>query len=289
MKRLYCSNSDWLGSVVLGVLTFIMFSSNAYASDVRQLWQSRDQFLALERQDSSLGGKATLNDHPAEISPDRLTAILASIELQSPESKAAERLFTPQSLEVLVPEMIQGFKKAAPGEDLTFAVIGLHKSLFGLAKSPKVTTGRAFFAGGRFNVIFGYAQKDFNEREDRRLAPLTPGKRQRPLDGEWSIISQQGRNGFALVRKDWVTFSDEWRAAVAQTPAVEKVASPSQPAPVAEQNAPAAQAAPAQQVKQTDDTRKPAERLTTLNELKERGLISEEEYRSKRLEILNRL
>ncbi|MDO9068259.1 MAG: SHOCT domain-containing protein [Deltaproteobacteria bacterium] len=289
MKRLYCSNFDWLGSVVLGVLTFIMFSSNAYASDVRQLWQSRDQFVALERQDSLPSGSATLNDHPVEIFPDRLTAILASIELQSPDSKAPERLFTLQSLEVLVPEMVQGFKKAALGEDLTFAVIGLHKSLFGLAKSPKVTTGRAFYKEGRLNIIIGFAQKDFNEREDRRLSPFTPGNRQKALDVEWTLLPQPGQNGFALVRKDWVTFSDEWRAAVAQAPVVEKVAPPSQSAPVAEQNAPAVQAAPAQQVKQTDDTRKPAERLTTLNELKEKGLISEEEYRSKRLEILNRL
>jgi hypothetical protein len=37
------------------------------------------------------------------------------------------------------------------------------------------------------------------------------------------------------------------------------------------------------------DTRKLAERLTTLNELKEKGLISEEEYRGKRLDILNGL
>ena len=232
--------------------------------------------MALERQDSNPGGTLISNDHPVEISPDRLTAYLASIELQSPDSKKPEQLFTLQSLEVLVPEMLQGFKKAAPGEDVTFATIGLHRSLLGFAKSPRVTTGRAFYKGGRLNVIIGYAQRDFNEREDRRLSPFIPGNRQKPLEGEWSLLPQPGQNGFALVRKDWVTFSDEWRVSVPQKPA-------------AEQNVPLVQTAPARPVKQNNDTRKPAERLTTLNELKEKGLISEEEYRSKRLEILNSL
>jgi hypothetical protein len=42
-------------------------------------------------------------------------------------------------------------------------------------------------------------------------------------------------------------------------------------------------------VKRNLDTRSPADRLNTLNELKDKGLISVEEYREKRLEILNGL
>jgi hypothetical protein len=289
MKTCTWSNAGRFGLLASVLIMVIVCGSTSDASDVKQLWQSRDQFVALDRQDSPSGGGSIANDHPVEISPDRLTAILASIELQSPDSKNPEQLITPQSLEVLVPEMLQGFKKASPGEDVTFAVIGLYKTKLGFGKHPRVTTGRAFYKGGRLNIIFGFAQKDFNEREDRRLSPLIPGNRQKPLEGEWSIISQPGRNGFALVRKDWVIFSDEWRAVVAQAPVVEKVATPSQQAPVAEQNAPVVQAAPVQPVKQTDDTRKPADRLTTLNELKKKGLISEEEYNSKRLEILKGL
>ena len=71
-----------------------------------------------------------------------------------------------------------------------------------------------------------------------------------------------------------MTFSDQW-----QTPAVQP--------PVAEQKVPQPQAAPAQTEKGNNDMRRPADRLTTLNELKDKGLISEEEYRTKRLEILN--
>jgi hypothetical protein len=276
MKTFSFRDANWIYCVVSALLVFVMLSSNSDASDVRQLWQSRDQFVALERQDSTQGVTVISNDHPVEISPDRLTAFLASIELQSPDSKTAEQLITKQSLEVLVPEMVQGFRKAAHGEDVTFAIIGLHKSLLGFAKSPKVTTGRAFYKEGRLNVIFGLAQKDVNEREDRRLSPFTPGNRRKPLEGDWTLLPQPGQSGFTLVRKDWVVFSDEWRASSVRIPVVE-------------QNAPSVQTTSAKPKKSDNDTRKPAERLTTLNELKEKGLISEGEYRSKRLEILNGL
>ncbi len=278
MKKFPVGDSGRLCSIVVAMLTFLMFSSTSHAADVRQLWQSRDQFVALERQDSPAGVAAILNDHPVEIAPDRLTAMLASITLQSPDSKTPEQLITTQSLEVLVPELLAGFRKASPGEDVTFAVIGLHRSLYGFAKSPKVTTGRAFYQDGRLNVIFGFAQKDVNEREDRRLAPFSPGSRQKPLEGEWQLLPQPGPNGLTLVRKDWVAFSDKWLPAAAKTPTDEKSIPSVQNAPVQPQPG-----------KPGNDPRKPAERLSTLNELKEKGLISEEEFRSKRTEILNGL
>ena len=276
MKMFRCCVTNWLCSAASGLLVLLMLSSAALASDVRYLWQSRDQFVALERQDLPQGGTATLNDHPAEIVPDRLTSILASITVREAGSSKPEQLFTDQSLEMLVPHLAQGFQQAAPGEDVTFAIIGLHKSLFGFAKSPKVTTGRVFFKNGRLNVILGLVRNDVNEREDRRLSPYTPGSRQKASQGEWTLLPQPGQNGFSLTRKDWVTFSDTWQPSVAQTP-------------VAEQKTPAMQTAPVQPEKPVADIRSPADRLTTLNELKNKGLISEEEYRVKRLEILNGL
>jgi len=276
MKAINCRNSYWFFFAVSALSAILMLSSTSHGSDVRKLWQSRDQFVALERVDYPAGATVNSNDHPVEISPDRLTAILASIEFNSVDIKKPEQLITSQSLEVLVPQLVQGFRQATPGEDVTFAVIGLHKSLFGFAKSPKVTTGRAFYSGGRLNIIFGLVQKEFNEREDRRLNPFLPGSRQKANEEGWTILPEPGQNGFTLVRKDWVAFSDEWRVPVEQKP-------------VAEQNIPPVPATPVQPLKQHNDTRKPADRLTTLNELKDKGLISEEEYRSKRMEILNGL
>ena len=292
MKTFRYGAATWFCTSTLALLVLLMFSSLSSASDVRNLWQSRDQFVALERQDSSGSGDSIANDHPAEINPDRLSALLASIDVRSEDSGRPERLFTNESLEALVPQMVKGFHQAAAGEDVTFAIIGLYKAMYGFAKSPKVTTGRAFYKSGRLNIIFGFVRKDFNEREDRRLSPLTPGSRQNSIEGEWTVLPQSALNGFSLVRKDWMVFSDVWQAPVAIPPVIEQnnpkvQTTPAQP--VNEQNPPKVQTTPAQPVKQPIDTRSPAERLITLNELKNKGLISDEEYRNKRMEIMNGL
>lgn len=273
MKIIDCKGAAWLySSVSLVLVSLLMLVSTSGASDIRQLWQSRDQFVALEK----LEGNVAVNNHPTEISAEKLATILSSIMVKTPDSKTEEKLFTEQSVEVLAPEMSQAFKKANQNQDVVFAIIGLHKSLFGFAKSPKVTTGRAFYKDGRLNVIFGFAQQDFNEREDRRLHPFVPGSREKSLDGEWSIVAQPERNGFNLLRKDWVTISGEWQMPVAQPAAVGR-------------NVPTVQPQLSKPAKPGSDTRNPSERLITLNELKDKGLISEEEYRLKRTEILNGL
>lgn len=276
MKICRYRDANRLCILTVTVMVLLLITTMAHASDRRQLWQSRDQFVALEPQDVIPGETARTNNHPCEIAPDRLTAMLASIAFRSADSGKPEQLLTNQSLEVLVPHLVQGFRQATPGEDVTFAVIGLHKTMLGLAMSPTVTTGRAFYKEGRLNIIFGLVRQDFNEREDRRLAPFTPGNRHTAAAGEWTLQQQPGQNGFTLVRKDWVAFSDEWRAAVIHMPA-------------AEQNPASIQTMPAQRGKQNIDTRSPAERLATLNELKNKGLITDEEYRGKRMEILNGL
>jgi hypothetical protein len=115
-----------------------------------------------------------------------------------------------------------------------------------------------------------------NERDDRRLVPFTPGSRQDITVGEWTLLPQPDQPGYSLIRNDWVTFNNEWRAPAAQIP-------------VPAQNVPASQISPVPSVKQQTDTLRPADRLATLKELKDKGLISEDEYRSKRMEILNGL
>jgi hypothetical protein len=269
--------SRWTGRLCTAVaaLTFLITAVAARAADSRQLWSSREQFVALAPQEKPANGPAQPNDHPVELALDRLTAILESIDIRATAGGKPEALFTKAAIEVIAPELLNGLKLASPKEDVTFAVIGLHSALYGLAKSPRVTTGRVFYKDGRLNIILGLVQQEVRDRDDRRLFPFTPGSRNSVSEGDWSLPQQQVLQGFTQLRKDWLTFSGEWRAAVVQ-------------APVAEQR-PAAQITPPAPVKQVVDTRSPAERLVTLKELKDKGLINDEEYRTKRLEILNGL
>ena len=137
---------------------------------------------------------------------------------------------------------------------------------------PRVTTGRLFVRNGRLNLIVGLAQRDVNEREDRRLAPFTPGSRKTAAAGEWQLHVPTEPTGYTMVRHDWVTVATNWQP----LPSAES------PPTVPSNHAPAV-------LKQREQSRSLAERLTTLKELKNKGLITDEEYRSKRLQILNEL
>lgn len=244
----------------------------AAAAERHLLWQSRDQFVALEPQDAEKTGPATPNEHPATLTDVQLATLLVPLQFQPTGSAASEPLFTRKTLETLTPQLILGLQKAAPGEDITFAVIGLHDALYGLSKEPRVTTGRLFVRSGRLNLIIGLAQRDVNEREDRRLAPFTPGSRKAAAAGEWLLHVPTEPSGYTMVRRDWVSVATGWQPppSADSTPTAPANQSPAVP-------------------NRREQSRSPAERLTTLNELKTRGLITDEEYRSKRLQILNDL
>jgi hypothetical protein len=269
MKTIRCSGTKWLNSLGYAVLGLLLLSSVSSASGGRYLWQSRDQFVAVVSRDTAKNAAADVNDHPVEMPLDRLSSIFSSISVRLSDGEKPGPLFTAAAVQVLVPYLQQGLRQAAPGDDVVFAVFGLHDALYGLAKSPRVTTGRVFYKAGKLNLIVGLVQKDVNEREDRRLSPFTPGSRQQISTGEWALLTDT-----PLVRRDWMAFGEEWQAPVV-------------PAAVVEKKAAAGQVAPVQPVKRQEEVRKPAERLMILNELKEKGLITEDEYRAKRLEILN--
>lgn len=255
----------------LAIVIILLLAATALAANRNTLWQTRDQFVALEPQDSLPAGPAEPNDHPVRLTSDRLTAILASLEIRTSDGDKPKPLFTAAAVQSIAPHLLRGLMEASPAEDVTFAVIGLHDTLYGLGKTPKVTTGRVFYWAGRFNLIIGLAHQEVRDREDRRLSPFTPGSRQKALQGEWEILPHPGQQGSSLNRKDWVVFNDAW-----QTPVAE-------PAPAA---TPAAAAQPGMR---SNDTRMPAERLTTLKDLRDKGLISEEEYQRKRGQILDGL
>lgn len=260
----------WFMAVAVLILFTAVKAVHA-ADSKRNIWQSRDQFVSVVPQDSAKDAAPAANDHPVELSLDRLNSILSSINVRLTDSEKPGPLFTTAAVQALAPHLQQGLRQAGPGDDVVFAVFGLHDALYGLAKSPRVTTGRVFYKSGKLNLIVGLVQKEVNDREDRRLSPFTPGSRQKAAAGEWALLTDT-----PLVRKDWMVFGEEWQA-------------PVMPATIIEKKAAAGQSTAVQPAKRREDVRKPAERLVILNELKEKGLITEDEYRVKRLEILNEI
>lgn len=233
------------------------------AAERRLLWESREQFVALEPRE--IAGN---NAHPLEIEPDRLRAQLRALRLQPSVDEKAVPLFTNDSVTTLVEYLQQGLRQASPREDVTFAVIGLYDALYGLAKQPQVNTGRLFVQDGRLNLIIGLAHREVKEREDRRLFPFTPGSRMVKASAPWVLQLPPEPSGMKLVQQNWVAIPLDWQAAVHSDSPQTTGQLPAHPTP---------------------PPRSPAERLGVLKELLNQQLITTEEYQSKRREILQGL
>ena len=270
-----CLSRFWLLCLVVTFLNNSCLVSPLWADDRKMLWQSREQFVAIEPLEKNTDAP---NTHPVEVAAENLTANMAALALRSEESAAAEPLFTQETLQTVVPYLQQALRTASSGDDVIFAVIGLHKSLYGLAKRPKVTTGRLFFRDKKLHMIIGLAQQDVNDRIDRRLEPFTPGSRQKAANGNWKIVPHDGFDLFQMKRKDWVVFNDVLKIIIAPQPPVAKSAST--PAVVYASEPPRESPAEGKNL---------VERLKVLNELKNNGLITDAEYQDKRRQILNSL
>jgi hypothetical protein len=253
-----------------------MKSDQAGETAVRTVWKSRDQYVAVARQDRPAVGTAPANAHPAEVSSDRLRIALASIEVLFPGEDEPTRLFNDPELRTLSEHVRTGLASAAPDEDVTFAVIGNHPALLGMVKVPKVTTGRVFCRDGELNIIFGDFLRVVNDGEDRRLYPFLPGSRNAAPRPKWALKTKPGGEAWSMKRADWLAIP----LAGPATPIVS-------PSPRPDAGAEGREATPDQPA--AAGKKSAAERLQTLNDLRDKKLISEDEYQAKRREILDGL
>lgn len=265
----------------------IVSPCTALAAGGKTIWQSRDQFVAIEKQD---GEGATANNHPAKLSADQLRSMLESLETTETGKNKPLPVFNEPEREILVEMLREGLSLAGPKEDVTFAVIGQFPALMGLARERKVTTGRVFYREGELNIIFGMVHQDFKDNEDRRLAPFVPGSRTRSAELGGRISASAEQLYFTMKRGDWLVFSP---ASIGSSPGMSgESATPAVKPEQAGRRPPETDITRKQEskpVKPDKQGKTVEERLMLLNELRNKKLITEEEYRAKRLEILNEL
>ena len=239
------------------------------------LWQARDQYVTVVPQENG----AAVNQQPVSIPVGELQRLLGSIQLLKGDNQPAQPLFTASEVQTLADAVSTGLSQAGPREDISFVIIGYYPTLMGLAKEMKVTTGRIFYADARLNLILGAAQGAYDERQDRRLYPLLPGSRVRTADLGGRIVAAHGTTDLTLKRDDWLQFP----YVPGQTPVV---------AP-ATQSAPVPTTAEPPRATPVEPTikhhRSIEERLQILKGLKEKGLITDDEFNAKRKEILDQL
>jgi hypothetical protein len=261
--------------IVVVALTFGVGEARAAAAGGKTvIWEEGDQFVAIVPQDAGPDAQPPANDQPVALDADLIGALLGTVAVKATQKDEPLPLFTEGILTLLVPQLQKGLQQAGPREDVTFAVVGLNPVLFGFVKRPGATTGRVFYQGGKLQLILGLVQQELGRNEDRRLNPFTPGSRQRPAQGTWLLVAKAGQEPLDLKRPDWVLLDPAKRVVTAAAPAPQTAAAaPASPPP----------AVP----KVSGQERSMAERLTTLNDLKGKGLISDQEYRAKRQEIMS--
>lgn len=313
--------------LTLAIMLASVTVPDAEAGNQVRLWKHRDQYVRLESQDRGAQPSGP-NDHPVTLAPERIREMLGSLDVRYPKRDKIEPLFTSSELNTLQDAVSMGLAKATAGQDVTFAIVGIHRGLMSFSHDRSVTTGRIFFSKGKLNLILGRLHEEYNEEEDRRMHPFVPGRRKYKAPRSWEtekpyeIVKQGGvalKKQGDIERYDWLMLDPDpklWKAIRAEKKAAKETAKAAfqEASQVRQKSAEvsaeqerlraeleslkkdmrAIKQAPAVVPAATQASRPEAGdsvkvRLRRLKDLRDEELITEDEYRAKRQEILDSL
>jgi len=224
----------------------------------RYAYRPEHGFVRIE----SIEAGARDNAHPAAVSGEALRAVLENLKVKG-TSLHPVAVFDKEELVEFVPPMASALRNAGPQEDVTFAVAG-QRGLFGRFSGTTFTTGRLYVRDGEINVIFGQMHERYEDRNGATpvQVPFEIGSRERRIEDTWQLQT----SGACVVQR-----RGDWIAADAGCLRDASSAIPTS-APTADGDAIRVQEVEA--------------RLRLLDQLKQRGAITEEEYRERRKAIL---
>ncbi len=263
------------------------------------IWTNQDQFVRIESQDRD-SIMVSANDHPAKLSANLIRKTLGSLEVQFQGEEKPVPIFSQEELEILGEPISRGLAQAEPNEDITFAIAGIHQG----RTSQDISTYRLFVQDDRLNLIIG----TLHQKYTGDMALLIPGSRKyTPHSINWTIEPRVGMkhktNGAltsdVVTRYDWLILNptpDTFREAAQIWEDSAEFESEQhrmqQKIQKMEQSI--------EQIKRTSTTGTPMtapavptelnkieQRLQVLQQLKNKGLINDDEFRSKKQEILD--
>lgn len=280
-----------------GVMDFLFGKKPEAESEVKvnpnqRVWRIAE-FTAIRIVPREAG--AVPNAHPVRVQPELLRQQLALVRARLRGGEAP--LFFADELADLIEPLAEALAVAGADDDLV--LLSTARRDGGVLSTPLGITARLFVQGDALNLIVHDARLDFvNAYIGSRIAPtFTFGSRTQAAAAAIQTVSGTSR------RADWVALP---LAAMTGAAAVTAPAPAKAPTPVAA-TAPVAPAAAAAVVAPAPTPApKPApaaaprardaafadeieQRLVTLKRLRDKGLISEEEYQQKRKEVLQLL
>ncbi|WP_341887309.1 SHOCT domain-containing protein [Variovorax sp. YR752] len=263
-----------------GVMDFLFGgdkSADAGRPDPRQRTWTVREFTAIRLVARESG--AAPNEHPATLEAETLRQLLAPLRFAV--GTTAQPLFASDELAELLDPLREAFAAAGPNDDML--LLSSSRRGGGVFQPPLAVTARLFVQGGQLQVIVNDARHEFynDYRGSGRPPQFSFGSRGKA--GNVALRSSIG----TLSRADWVALPLTVTAA-ASPPAAPAPAAAAPRAPAARAPAPPS-AVPALRPRDPGFADEIEQRLITLKRLRDRGLISEEEYQQKRREILQAL
>jgi hypothetical protein len=291
------------------------------------LWKSGlNLHIRLVEQDDSLGASTPPNEHPVVLNSQEITNALNTLEVWDKKSfmnvfrksEGAVTVFSQSQAGTLGMYIADGLKRATPRQEIEFALARNEKGFMNI-RETSFTAGRAFYAGGRLNIIIGDFAKPADRFQERAYQSsgveeihyfFSHGKRSKASGFDRAVVAKPGvqiNEPGGKARFDWLLI-DVPVASAAYIAAVDAVKGAAETAgekavrEEAERLAAERRELRAEMARMRKEMKEmsgdgggapPQEdmeaRLAKLNELYEKKLISKEEYESKRKALLEEI
>lgn len=242
-----------LGGIAL--LFWVALAANAAPSETLVWDQGSYDYIKIRETEAG-----ATNTHPATVTPARIRALLSGIKVRG-EKDEAVTLLTAEETERLAKPLSDALRRANAKEDVIFFTSEQRGD--GIFAPRLGVTGRIFVTDQTLNLIIGTAHKQFvSELRGSRVMPhFSFGSR-----SERSAVDLRAdgaRYAGTQNRRDWIA----WTVIGEPEPAERTKVTTPDPIPRAS----------------------PEERLRKLKQLWDQKLISEQEYKDKKSEILKDL
>ena len=280
------------------------------------LWRSGSNlYIRLTDQDQSKKDVTPPNSHPAQLNANQITNALEGLEAWSGggffKKKELRSLFSLQQARLLGQFISAGLAKARTDQDIVFVLARSEKKYLVL-QNRGYTGGRAFYLDDKLHLIIG----DYDNEGDRFKETVQKshgvtetkqyfkhGRRAKSVGFKGTIVGRAGIEAHVdgkKTRRDWIEIDLEQAATVYLAEKAEQA--PQETVTSAAMQAEAARMARERREMRLEMAKMRKEmqsspggdnsgqtveqRLMTLKELRDKELISSEEYQQKREEIL---
>ena len=286
------------------------------------IWKSGlNLYVRITEQDDMDSGRPPPNQHPAMLNPAEITNALTDIQVWDKHwfrKDDIEEVFSEAQARLLGQQLAVALRKASPTQDVVFAIARTDKSML-VFQDVSYTAGRAFYANDRLNIILGDFMRPPDKAQEKAASSagemeikyyFQHGRRAEVTGFKSAVMTGDGVDVYkegGQRRPDWLVIDVKRAAAAylaqqkAEEPASASVndeAMRQEAARLAEERRQmreemarmrkemGGQSASGSQAG-ASVTGSAETRLKMLDELKQKKLISDDEYQRKRKEILN--